>query len=67
MSDEQTKLINDLTHCLRELTIQVREDIPEEQGTDYLWTAVEDAEFLLGFCWGSSSEIFTRRISNEEV
>ena len=39
-----TKLIDDLTHCLRELTIQVREDIPEEQGSAHLWTAVEDAE-----------------------
>jgi hypothetical protein len=35
--------------CLKELTVQVREDIPEEQGSVHLWTAVEDAEFLLGF------------------
>ena len=39
-----TKLIDDLTHCLKELTIQVREDSPEEQGSAHLWTAVEDAE-----------------------
>ena len=49
MSDEQIKLINDLMVCLKELTVQVREDIPEEQGSVHLWTAVEDAEFLLGF------------------
>lgn len=52
VSDEQFKLINNLTHCLRGLVIQVREDIPEEQGTDHLWNAVEDAEFLLGFIDG---------------
>ena len=48
-SDGQTKLIDNLMACLKELTVQVREDIPEEQGSVHLWTAVEDAEFLLGF------------------
>ena len=43
-SEGQTELINNLMVCLRELTIQVREDIPEEQGSAHLWTAVEDAE-----------------------
>jgi len=48
-SDGQIKLIDNLMACLKELTVQVREDIPEEQGSVHLWTAVEDAEFLLGF------------------
>jgi hypothetical protein len=33
---------------LNALVKQVREDIPEEQGSKHLWTAVEDAEFYLG-------------------
>ena len=48
-SDGQTKLIDNLMACLKELTVQVREDIPEEQGSKHLWEAVEDAEFLLAF------------------
>jgi uncharacterized protein (DUF2461 family) len=49
MSDDQKKLVENLMNCLRELAEHVREDIPKEQGSDHLWEAVEDAEFLLAF------------------
>ena len=47
MSDE--KVLSNLMSCLRDLAQHIREDIPEEQGSDHLWESVEDAEFLLAF------------------
>lgn len=41
------KSISDLKDTLRYLAQQVREDIPEEQGSKHLWEAVEDAEHML--------------------
>ena len=49
MSDDQKKLVENLMTCLRDLAQNVREDIPEEQGSKHLWESVEDAEFLLAF------------------
>jgi hypothetical protein len=38
--------------CLRDLIENVREDIPEEQGSKHLWEAVEDGEILLAHIEG---------------
>jgi hypothetical protein len=45
--DKTEAMVTNLIATLKELTQQVREDIPEEQGSKHLWTAVEDAEILL--------------------
>jgi hypothetical protein len=45
--DKIELMITNLITTLKELAEQVRADIPEEQGSKHLWTAVEDAEILL--------------------
>jgi len=39
--------MKELLDLLRELVTQVREDIPEEQGSKHLWETVEEAEMLI--------------------
>jgi len=46
--DKTELMVTNLITTLKELAEQVRADIPEEQGSKHLWTAVEDAETLLG-------------------
>jgi hypothetical protein len=45
--EKDTVSLGDMTNVMRYLVQQVREDIPEEQGSRHLWDAVEDAEHLL--------------------
>ena len=45
--DKTELMVTNLITTLKELAEQVRADIPEEQGSKHLWTAVEDAEILL--------------------
>jgi len=43
----QHKRITQAVSCLKYLAAQMREDIPEEQGSRHLWDAVEDAEHFV--------------------
>lgn len=46
-SSYRLALTDCLINCLQDLVVNVREDIPTEQGSKHLWTAVEEAEMLL--------------------
>ena len=45
-----------LEETLRNLIVNVCEDIPREQGTRHLWDAVEDAENVLDYWDGKPTE-----------
>ena len=45
-----------LEEALRNLIVNVCEDIPREQGTEHLWVAVEDAENALDNWDGKANE-----------